>query len=141
MVRCATTTACGLLTVTSCGTSSRQNFLLGISIFLHTKRKVWTPHGTAWHIYGDKLAKSYALDILPLPSSLPLSPLSFLFCTFQLFFDMQSTYDIQYTASDQSYAERTKHFIFLVGATSSMGYNWQYFLRAAQKFAGMWGEG
>eukprot|EP00026_Physarum_polycephalum_P000181 Phypoly_transcript_00181.p1 GENE.Phypoly_transcript_00181~~Phypoly_transcript_00181.p1 ORF type:complete len:2011 (+),score=311.30 Phypoly_transcript_00181:88-6120(+) len=44
-------------------------------------------------------------------------------------------YDIQFTASDQSYQERTKHFIFLVGATSSMEDNWHYFLRAGQKFA------
>jgi hypothetical protein len=45
-------------------------------------------------------------------------------------------YGIQFTATDQSYQERTKHFIFLVGATSSMEDNWHYFLRAGQKFAG-----
>lgn len=66
--------------------------------------------------------------------------LKFSFCNYGIafstyYFDLNSRYGIQFTASDQSYAERTKHFIFLVGATSSMEENWQTFLRAAKKFA------
>jgi len=44
-------------------------------------------------------------------------------------------YGIQYTITDQSFSERAKHFIFLVGATEGMRKNWQYFIRAAKAFA------
>jgi hypothetical protein len=44
-------------------------------------------------------------------------------------------YGIEYTTSDQSYSERSKHFIFAVGITESMRTGWPYFLRASRKFA------
>lgn len=47
----------------------------------------------------------------------------------------QTIYDIKYTVSDQSYTEKAKHFMFVVGATNTMKAGWSSFLRAGTRFA------